>query len=36
MVANRKLPYEQALAQGFRRVEEKAVEAGYKVIEAMR
>ena len=36
MVANRKLPYEQALAQGFRRVEEKAVDAGFKVIEAMR
>ena len=36
MVANRKLPYEQALAQGFRRVEEKTVEAGFKVIEAMR
>jgi len=36
LVANRKLPYEQALAQGFRRVEEKAIEAGFKVIEAMR
>lgn len=36
MVANRKLPYEQALAQGFRRVEEKAVRDGFKVIEAMR
>lgn len=36
MVANRKLPYEQALAQGFRRVEEKTAEAGFKVIEAMR
>ncbi|MCI5078009.1 class I SAM-dependent methyltransferase [Oricola sp.] len=36
MVANRKLPYEQALAQGFRRVEEKQVDAGFKVIEAMR
>ncbi|QKV19529.1 class I SAM-dependent methyltransferase [Oricola thermophila] len=36
MVANRKLPYEQALAQGFRRVAEKDVEAGYKVIEAVR
>ncbi|MFZ2101338.1 MAG: class I SAM-dependent methyltransferase [Oricola sp.] len=36
MVANRKLPYEQALAQGFRRVEEKVVQDGYKVIEAMR
>lgn len=36
MVANRKLPYEQALAQGFRRVEERAVQDGFKVIEAMR
>ena len=36
MVANRKLPYEQVLARAFRRVEEKAVEAGYKVIEAVR
>jgi 16S rRNA (guanine1207-N2)-methyltransferase len=36
MVANRKLPYEQALAQGFRRVVEKAVEDGFKVIEAVR
>jgi 16S rRNA (guanine1207-N2)-methyltransferase len=36
MVANRKLPYEQALASGFRRVEEKTVRDGYKVIEAMR
>jgi len=36
MVANRKLPYEQALTQGFRRVEEKAVRDGFKVIEAMR
>lgn len=36
MVANRKLPYEQALAHGFRRVAEKAVEDGFKVIEAVR
>lgn len=36
MVANRKLPYEQALAQGFRRVGEATVRDGYKVIEAMR
>ena len=36
MVANRKLPYEQALAQGFRRVEEKEVRDGFKVVEAMR
>lgn len=36
MVANRKLPYEQALASGFRRVEEKTVSDGYKVIEGMR
>jgi 16S rRNA (guanine1207-N2)-methyltransferase len=36
MVANRKLPYEGALAQGFRRVEEKALQDGFKVIEAVR
>ncbi len=36
MVANRKLPYERALAQGFRRVEEKEVRDGFKVVEAMR
>lgn len=36
MVANRKLPYEQTLAHGFRRVAEKAVEDGFKVIEGVR
>lgn len=36
MVANRKLPYEQALAQGFRRVGEPKVAEGYKIIEAVR
>lgn len=36
MVANRKLPYEQALAQGFRHVKEETVEAGFKVVEALR
>ena len=36
MVANRKLPYERELAQSFRRVEEKTVGDGFKVIEATR
>ena len=36
MVANRKLAYEQALAQGFRCFAEKTVRDGFKVIEALR
>ncbi|TCD16353.1 class I SAM-dependent methyltransferase [Oricola cellulosilytica] len=36
MVANRKLPYEQALAQGFRRVVPIVEADGFKVVEAVR
>lgn len=36
LVANRHLPYEQALSQGFARVRQVALEDGFKVIEAVK